>query len=1131
MTDLRKWLEEQGLSACAEVLEANDVDLDVLPQITDDDLKEIGLSLGNRRRLLAAASKRAQGNRKAPEAAQPETMGDSGEGTREHAPPREAERRQVTVLFCDLAGSTELAQRLDPEKLHEVMRGYQDAVSGPITRFGGFVAKFLGDGVLAYFGWPQAYEDEAERAIHASFEALRAVEHLGEVHALTLKARAGIATGSVIIGDITGQVAREAGGIIGETPNLAARLQGEAKPGQVVVGPLTRRLAGNRFEFDDLGERPLKGYSKPQALWRVIGARSGASRFEAAHDGNALSPFVGREEELSLLLSRWTRAAQGEGQGVLVSGEAGLGKSRILEEFRQRLINDAGTGGQAPEIADYQCSAYQVNAAFHPFIEALVKQARLEPGQDEAERLDRLEAVVTGAGLSLERTALLAALLGLPVDRYPPLESSPLRQKAATAGLLADLLVARSKERPLAILFEDAHWIDASSLELLEELVVRLPETRILLIVTHRPEFDPHWARHGHLTRYSLNRLGADEGRAIAERATGGKSLPSEVLEHVLAHTDGVPLFIEELTKAIIESDSLEARGDRYELTGPLARLEIPSTLQGSLMARIDRLSAVKSVIQAAACIGRQFSEELLRQILPLSDAELEDGLDKLVQAELVFRRPAGGENLYSFKHALIQDAAYDSLLSDRRRSLHGKLAEAMATQAEPDDLELARHLAAADRPLEAAETYLAAGRHSLQVSALPEAAGALELGLEQADKLPENEERDALTLSLRLALGAARMAQFGWPHPTVSTALEPAYDLAVELGKQAALGPIFFGLWVHYQTRTEFPTALAWLDKLDAALERHDSRELQAVRDMTRGCQHFWQAEYPKAIGFTDHIRRDYDEAANAAVVGYTNHDPLCFSLHWAGTLVEWITGRPDTALESVEQAVAIADRLAHPFNSAFALTAGCQSLIEVGQAERLLDHCERVARIAAEEALGPFAERVLVGQWRGMALIDLGQMKDGHRLLKDGNDFWNESGGRVCNALFWTALARGAAGCGQLEEAEQRIKQAIGHCRRTGDRWMEPESLRVQADLVLQRDASAKTEALRLLTEAMSLAQAQGAHSWFLRAAMDNLRLAEGTKEREAARETLAKAIEAIEGGANTRDIRVSKSLLEQS
>ncbi len=831
------------------------------------------------------------------------------------------------------------------------------------------------------------------------------------------------------------------------------------------------------------------------------------------------------------MLTRWARASKGEGQGVLVSGEAGLGKSRILEEFRQRLAREGETGGQAPEIADYQCSAYQINAAFHPFIEALGKQAGLETGQDEQERLDRLEALVASAGLERGRTALLAALMGLPVDRYPPLESSPLRQKAATAGLLADLLVARASDKPLAILFEDAHWIDASSLELLEELVVRLPETRILLIVTHRPEFDPHWARHGHLTRYSLNRLSAEEGRAIAERATGGKSLPAEVLEHVLAHTDGVPLFIEELTKAIIESDSLEDRGDRYELTGPLARLEIPSTLQGSLMARIDRLSAVKSVIQGAACIGRQFSEELLRRILPLSDRELEDGLRKLVQAELVFRRPASGAVVYSFKHALIQDAAYDSLLSDRRRSLHAKLAEALAAQPEPDDLELARHLAAAERPREAAETYLAAGRHSLQVSALPEAAGALELGLEQAEKLPENQEREALMLSLRLALGAARMAQFGWPHPTVSAALEPAYALAVDLEEQAALGPIFFGLWVHYQTRTEFPTALAWLDRLDEALERHESRELEAVRDMTRGCQHFWQAEYPKAVGYTDHIRQDYDEAANAAVVGYTNHDPLCFSLHWAGTLVEWITGRPDRALESVDQAVAIADRLGHPFNSAFALTAGCQSLIEVGQAERLLEHCERVALIAREEALGPFAEKVLDGQWRGMALIDLGQMEEGYRLLKDGNDFWNESGGRICNALFWTSLARGAAGCGRLDEAMRTVKRAIEHCRRTGDRWMEPESLRVQADLILQRDAGATGEAKRLLAESMSLANAQGAHAWAMRSAMDGLRLAEGAEERKAAADNLKAALKAIDGGADTRDVKAAAKLLGQA
>ncbi len=1112
MNDLQAWLEKLGLGQHAQVLAQNDIDLDVLPHLSDNDLKELGLSLGHRRKLLAGLRDEAPAPPAATKPARPDRAPDF-EG--------DAERRQLTVMFCDLVGSTELSQKLDPEELREVMRRYHDAVARIITAHRGHVAKLLGDGVLAFFGWPHAHEDQVEQAIHAALAAAAAVgriEGAGE----PLAARTGIATGQVVVGDMMGEAAQERGAVAGETPNLAARLQGLAQPGEVVINEATRRLTEGSFLLEPAGEHRLKGFADPVAVWRITGTARTDSRFEAAHSAGLIE-FVGREQEIGLLLDRWGRARSNEGQVVLVSGEAGIGKSRILREFTARL------GSNGYFMLRYQCSPHGINAAFRPVIAEVEATADFEPDDPVETRQDKLDDYLDSLfGDPGEAAPLIASLLSLPVERYPPLDMAPQRRKQRTITALVERIARVSHQQPVVMLIEDIHWIDPSSLEMLDALVERVRDLPVLAVMTYRTEFVPQWSVHGHVTVHSLNRLGRSDGRAIAGRITGGKALPDEVLGRILEHSDGIPLFVEELTRTVLEAGFLDEQADRYVLNGPLPALAIPTTLHDSLMARLDRLAPVKRVIQAAACIGREFGAGLLAAALPIGADELETALGQLLAAQLIFRRGSAEDGSYIFKHALVQDAAYASLLVSTRQSLHGRLALALERSEDPDPLALARHFSAAGANERAGNLYLAAGRRSLGGSALPEAIGALELGLREVEAIAPSIERDRLELDLRVALGTARMANFGWAHPSVSDALEPAFPLAKAFGDRDALGSILWGLWVHYQTRTNFPRAHKWLSELETVARENEESDLPLVYDMSAGCQYFWEADYPRALDLTDHLKSIYDPERHAGIVALTNHDPLSFAQHWAGSLADWITGYPDRSVERLKEAVSHARKTGHPFNRAFAMTAGVTSLFYRGEAEALLTFADEVERIVEEEALGPFSQNVLVNQWRGAGYIFLGRFEEGYKLVKQGNDFWNMAGGRICNAMFRSWVALGLRGLDRTDEATDLIGLTIRHCRETGDCYMEPECVRLQGELTLLAENPDIEAAERLFREAIAIAEARGAKSWELRAAISLARLLRSRDRRVDAVACLEPVLSWFTEGLETGDIRQAGSLL---
>ena len=647
MTDLEQWLETQGLRQYARTFAANDIDLDVLGQLTDADLEKLGVSLGHRRRLLRALEAlRAQ-----PPATRASRAVDSDSG--------EAERRQLTVLFCDLVASTELANALDPEDASAYIRRFQDVCAGAIARFDGLVAKFMGDGVLAYFGYPQADEDAAEHAVRSGLAIIDALGQLKRPDGRGFQARVGIVTGIVVVGDLLGTGSARERSIAGETPNLAARLQAMAEPNTILIGPRTYQLLGNRFEYESLGERTLKGFAAPVAVWRVLGETSAETRFAATRAPDRRA-FVGRSEESSLLANLWQRACKGEGRALVISGEAGMGKSRLADVLVEQVMHE-----RCYRVT-CQCSPYHTNSALHPVVRHLERAAGFAREDGDTEKLDKLEAMLgTSGAVAASDASLVADLLSLPTTRYPPLELSPPQRKAATLAALVDLLTGLARAAPVLLLLEDAHWIDPTTKELWIHLIDRISASRMLALVTARPEFASPWKERSHASSLELSRLTPTEAAALVAATAAPRVLERALVDNIVAKSDGVPLYVEELTKTVLESSTP-------------GQPSVPATLQDSLMARLDRLGPAKEIAQVAAVIGHYFSHPLLAALVSQSAGELEGSMNGLIAAGVVYRRGQNGGSSYSFKHALVRDVAYNSLLRPRRQQLHERIGEVL---------------------------------------------------------------------------------------------------------------------------------------------------------------------------------------------------------------------------------------------------------------------------------------------------------------------------------------------------------------------------------------------------------------------------------------------------------------------
>ncbi len=739
--DIDGWLRGIGLAQYAEMFRANDIDIELLGRLTNDDLKDIGVaSFGHRKKLLEAVAELAG---VAPTSPQPALT--------EPKPQDTAERRQVTVMFSDLVGSTALSARMDPEDLREVISAYQKCVAETVKRFGGFVAKYMGDGVLIYFGYPQAHEDDAERAVRAGLEIVAAITTLKS--SVPLQTRIGIATGLVVVGDLVGSGEAQERGIVGETPNLAARLQSIAEPNRVVITEGTRRLLGNLFEQEVLGAKDLKGIAGPVHAWAVLRASSAEGRFEALH-ASGLTALVGREEELELLLRRWSRAKSGEGQVVLLSGEAGIGKSRLTAALMERLAAEPHTRLR------YFCSPQHTDSALYPIIGQMERAAGLAHDDSPQAKLDKLDALLAQSATSAQDAALFADMLSLPNDgRYPAIELTPEQRRQRTLEALTKQLAGLASQNPVLMIFEDAHWTDPTSLEVFGRTVDRIKTLPVLIIVTFRPEFNAPWAGRSHVTSLALNRLGEREAAAIIARLVGNKELPTDVMAEIVERTDGIPLFVEEMTKAVLEA---EGEGDARRIAGavPSPALAVPASLHASLMARLDRLGPAKEVAQIGAAIGREFSHVLLSAVVNKPEADLNSALNHLISAGLAFRQGQPPHATYLFKHALVQDAAYGTLLREPRRALHARIAETLegrfadSTETQPELL--ARHCTEAGLIEKAAGLWGKAGQRALARAALREGTEQLKRALDQIATLPATPALRGEQIKLEVAFANA---------------------------------------------------------------------------------------------------------------------------------------------------------------------------------------------------------------------------------------------------------------------------------------------------------------------------------------------------------------------------------------
>jgi class 3 adenylate cyclase len=794
MPDIADWLQKLGLGQYAQRFAEDDIDIDVLNELTDQDFDRLGVSLGHRRRMLRAirelgASPVAGGTE--PQAPTPEAS--------EPAPKDSAERRQVTVMFSDLVGSTALSARMDPEDLREVISAYQKCVAETVQRFGGFVAKYMGDGVLVYFGYPQAHEDDAERAVRAGLELVVAVGGL-KTHA-PLQTRAGIATGLVVVGDLIGLGASQEQAIVGETPNLAARLQGVAKPNSVVIAESTRKLVGNLFELEDLGSQELKGIAGAVRAWAPLRSASVESRFDAMH-ATGLTELVGREEELELLLRRWSKARSGEGQVVLLSGEPGIGKSRLTAALMERLAAEPHTRLR------YFCSVQHTDSALYPIISQMERAAGFAHDDSPQAKLDKLAALLAQSFTPPQDATLLAEMLSLANDgRYPTLEMSPQERRQKTMDALVAQMEALSKQNPVLMIFEDAHWVDPTSLEAFGRAVDRIRTLGVLLVVTYRPEFEPPWIGRPHVMALTVNRLGEREIAAMIDRVTGNKPLPTSIRQDIIERTDGIPLFVEEMTKAVLEAEG-EGEAQRTAAAIPSPSVAVPASLHASLMARLDRLGPAKEVAQIAGVIGREFSHALLSVVVRKPEAELGSALDRLIAAGLLFRQGVPPHATYLFKHALVQDAAYGTILREPRRALHARIAEILesrfaeiaATQPEL----LARHCTEAGLIEKAAGFWGQAGQRSLGRSALVEAVTQLTRALAQIASLPVTPAFRREEIKLQAALITPLLHIKGYAAPETKAAVERArfmIEQAEALGEPPEdpllLFSVLYGAWV----------------------------------------------------------------------------------------------------------------------------------------------------------------------------------------------------------------------------------------------------------------------------------------------------------------------------------------------
>ena len=1117
MQQVAAWLEKLGMSEYAGRFAENRIDFSALRDLTDQDLRDLGVVLGDRRKLLRAIGELSGADHKA-------TSGTSV------SPQGNAERRQLTIMFCDLVGSTALSAQFDPEDLREIIGVYHRCCAAIVERNGGFVAKYMGDGVLVYFGYPQAHEDNAERAVLTGLALVEAVPKLVTSAGSALQVRIGIATGLVVVGDLIGSGEAQERSVVGETPNLAARLQSVAEAGMVVFDDGTRRLLGNLFELQDLGAQDLKGIAGPVQAWAALRASSVESRFEALRATGAIA-LVGREKEFDLLMQRWSNAKAGEGHTVLISGEAGIGKSRLTAALLERL------GAEPHARLRYFCSPQHIDSAFYPFIGQVERSAGLSREDLPQTKLDKLDAMLAATATSSEDAALFAEMLSLPNDGHhltPDL--TPQRRRQRMLEAIVTQIAALARANPVLMIFEDAHWSDPTSLEVLRLVIDRLASHRVLLIVTFRPEFASPWVGQPHVTTLSIDRLAHDDVSAMIDRVAGSQVLPANVRQDILERADGIPLFVEEMTKAVLEAES-EVEARRTAVRAPSPALAVPASLHASLMSRLDRLGPAKEVAQIGSAIGREFSHNLIASVTRKPEAELVSAIDRLLTAGLLFRQGLPPDTTYLFNHALVQDAAYSTLLREPRRALHARIAETFEQQfpyvAESQPELLARHCTEAGLIEKAAGLWGQAGRRALARSALKEAAEQLARALGQIATLPGTAALRHEQIKLQVDLSNALIHTKGHASPETKASFEQArllIEQAEALGGPAddplMLFSVLYGFWVGNRMAFKGDVAGELAEQFHVLAQNQSAPVPRMIGHMLMGISLVLVGDIGDGRAHLDRVIEMYDPAQHRPLATRFGHDVRMTAFCWRA-LALWILGYPTAAAADVEHALKDARDMGHAATLMFAL--GHTSLAHILRGDYVAAEALAEELVALGEGKGSLYWKSYGMMLQGALLAQTGKASDAVPVANAASAAMRSTSATAYVPWYMSYLASAYSQIGQFDDAWSCIAEAVAAAEVTQERWCEADIHRVAGQIALMSAAPDTAKAESSFERALSIARAQKAKSFELRAATNLARLLDDQGKRREARDLLGPVLGWFTEGSDTSDLIDAKTLLD--
>jgi predicted ATPase/class 3 adenylate cyclase len=1029
------------------------------------------------------------------------------------------ERRMLTVMFYDLAESTTIASQLDPEDLGDVIGAFHRCVSEQVKQLGGFVARYVGDGALVYFGYPQAHENDPERAIVAGLAAVNAVSRLTLLNGYRPSLRIGIATGLAIVGDIVGTGVCPEQDIAGEAPNLAARLQAVAEPDSLVICAKTQRLSGGLFDYSDLGELALKGFPEPQRVWRVIGKAAVDSRFEAQRAGG-VTRLIGRRHELATLLCCWRRARAGSGQVVLLSGEAGIGKSRLASILFERLTGKAHT-------LRYFCSPHQQGSPLAPCISQLERAAGLQREDNSARKLEKLEAFLPAQSREGETVALLADLLSIPPSpRHPLLRLTPQQRRERTLDVLVRQIELLSRQGPVIALFEDVHWIDPTSAELLDRLVERIPRLPVQLVITFRPEFQAPWGRP-HVTPVTLAPLSRQQGLSVVEEVAGGGALPQELLDEIVTRADGVPLFLEELTKAIIEARGPREARESFADQRARRDVAVPTTLHASLMARLDHLGSAKEVAQIGAAIGREFSFEMLAAVARKDQAELDTALRQLVNAGLVFRRGEPPNASFLFKHALVQDTAYSTLLRSTRRNLHARIVESLerlfpdAGLARPELI--AHHYTEAGLVWEGAGYWLKAGQQALARSALVEAAAQLRKGLDVLAHCPESAERNRHELESQIALGKVLIATKGHAAADTGQTFARARELCDLLDQPPQIVSVLHGQWTHALLRAELRAARRRAGELLCLGEARGEQIWQVMGYRCFGVTSFPLGEFQTACDYLNRGLELFDPTRRSAFNQWTVDDVQIVMMYYSSWALLYL-GHLDQARQRCDAALAEARRLAQPYTLAHALIASTLIRLILEEYEDAQHLLSEVLTVAEEHGISYF--KVVGTLFHGRCLVELQCPHEAIERLTRSLAFYRASGSSLYLPTFLTYLAAAYKKAGKPRQAMEQLAEAMEIVERTETRCDEADMYCLKGEV--QAMTGDPTGAEGSFRKSLAVARRQSARLFELRAAISLAQLWSDHARRADARDLVMSVRNRFTEGFDTTPLKKAQQML---